>query len=125
MRLFKTKVFNKWAAGEGLTDVALIAALQGLEQGQGVALGGQVYKQRVALPGRGKRGGARTLLAFRQDDAAFFMYGFAKNQRANISAKELKALQLLAGELLGFSRVGLNKAVKTGELVEIELDAIT
>ena len=59
-------------------------------------LGGQVVKKRVGLRGRGKRGGARTLVAFRQDDKAFFIYGFAKSERANVSGDELKALKLLA-----------------------------
>ena len=45
----------------------------------------QVVKKRVPLPGRGKRGGARTLVAFRQDDNAFFIFGFAKNERTNVS----------------------------------------
>jgi hypothetical protein len=41
-------------------------------------LGGHIVKKRVALPGRGKSGGARTLLAYRLGDRAFFVYGFAK-----------------------------------------------
>ena len=73
----------------------------------------------MGLPGHGKRGGARTLVAFRRDDRAFFIYGFAKNERANISQKELKALKLLAATLLGYSRAGLEKAVRAGELIEV------
>jgi hypothetical protein len=57
-------------------------------------LGGQVVKKRVALPGRGKRSNARTVLAFKQGEKAFLVYGFAKNQRAKIStSKEERALQ--------------------------------
>ena len=82
-------------------------------------LGSHVYKKRVGLAGRGKRGGVRTLIAFRIKDKAFFLYGFAKNARANISGKELKALRLLAGELLGYTDVALTKAVKAGELIEV------
>ena len=59
-------------------------------------LGGHVYKKRVALQGRGKRGGARTLLAYRIGKKAFFMYGFSKNELDNIDDKELKALKQLA-----------------------------
>jgi hypothetical protein len=62
------------------------------------ALGGYVYKKRVALPGRGKRGGARTVLAFRRGSAAFFIYGYPKNERANITDRELVALRRLAKE---------------------------
>lgn len=87
--------------------------------GIGDALGGGVYKKRVALSGRGKRGGARTLLAFKKDGNVFFIYGFAKNQQANIKDSELKALKLLAKELLGYNKKALSKAVKTGELIGI------
>jgi hypothetical protein len=51
-----------------------------------------VLEKRVALPGRGKRGGTRTLVVYRHASLAFLVYGFAKNERANISDKELKAL---------------------------------
>ena len=57
-------------------------------------------KKRVALRQRGKSGGARTIIAFKLKSRAFFIYGFAKNKRANISTKELKALKLLATHLL-------------------------
>lgn len=74
MRLYKTKVFYKWAAREGLTDSALQVAVDELVQGIGDALGGGVYKKRVALPGRGKRSGARTLLAFKKGESVFFSF---------------------------------------------------
>lgn len=120
MRIFKTKVFGKWAAEEGLADGNLRAAALELERGlNDGSLGGQVYKKRVGLAGRGKRGGVRTLLAFREGDQAFFMYGFAKSQRSNISADELKALKLMAKELLGYGPAKLSRALLAKELVEI------
>jgi hypothetical protein len=69
MRIFKTKAFMKWAVNEGLDDQSLAAAVDEMEQGLVDArLGGQVYKKRVALAGRGKRGGARTLLGYQEKD---------------------------------------------------------
>jgi hypothetical protein len=62
------------------------------------------------------------LLAFRQNDKAFFIYGFAKNERANVSDRELKALKLLAKELLNYPAVTLTKAIDAGELIEIEVN---
>jgi hypothetical protein len=119
MRAFKTRWFHRWAAKEGLSDAALCVAATELEKGLGDALGGYVYKKRIALPGRGKRGGARTLIAYRSGQAVFFMYGFPKNERANIEHDELKALRLLARELLGYSPQQLTKAVESGELIEV------
>jgi hypothetical protein len=125
MRIFKTKWFHRWAAKEGLTEAALWAAAVELEQGLGDALGAYVYKKRVALPGRGKRGGARTLIAYRSGYAVFFMYGFPKNERANIESDELKALRLLARELLGYSEQSMARAVEAGELIEVSDDGKT
>ena len=123
MQAFKTKAFAKWARGEGLGDAALATAVAEMERGLiDVQLGGQVVKKRVALPGRGKRGSARTVVAFKQGDKAFFIYGFAKNERGNVSEKELHALRLLAKELLGYTATSLNKALKAGELIEIEVN---
>jgi len=119
MRIFKTKWFHRWAAKEGLTEMVLRAAAVELEQGLGDALGGYVYKKRIALPGLGKRGGARTLIAYRSGHAVFFMYGFPKNERANIESGELKALRLLARALLGYGTQDLVKAVEAGELIEV------
>ena len=123
MQAFKTKWFAKWAVGQELTDAALAVAVAEMEQGLVDAkLGGEVVKKRVALPGKGKRGSTRTLVAFRYGDKAFFIYGFAKNERANISAKEFKALKLLARELFSYTKPALAKVIKAGELIEVKDD---
>ncbi len=123
MQIYKTKLFNRWAEKEGLTDELLEIAVKELARGLIDAdLGGHVYKKRVGLAGRGKRGGARTLIAFKVEDKAFFMYGFTKNARSNISDKELKALRLLAEQLLGYSPKALEKAIQAGELIEVVND---
>ncbi len=122
LRAFKTKIFAKWARGEGLRDGALASAVVEMKRGLiDASMGGGVVKKRVALPGRGKRGSTRTLVAFRSGDKAFFIHGFAKTERANISDKELKALKLLAKELLNYPSASLGKATKAGELIEIEV----
>lgn len=52
MRIFKNKVFNKWAAKEGLDDNALRSAVDEMARGLIDAdLGGHVVKKRVALAG--------------------------------------------------------------------------
>ncbi len=123
MQAFKVKAFARWASRGGLNDDALASAVIKMEHGLiDAKLGGHVVKKRVALPGRGKRGSSRTLVAFKQGEKAFFVYGFAKNERANISSKELQALKLLAKELLNYAAPALVKAMKAGELIEIEVN---
>ncbi len=62
------------------------------------------------------------MIAYQVGDKAFFVYGFAKNARANISAKELEALKAYAAVLLSYSEKDLDKAVKKGVLYEVESD---
>jgi hypothetical protein len=70
-RVFKTRTFARWSRKAGLADAALRAAVVEMAAGFIDAdLGGRVYKKRVRLPGRGKSGGARTLIATDLDEAA-------------------------------------------------------
>lgn len=82
-------------------------------------LGGHIVKKRIALPGQGKRGGARTIVATKMANRWFFLYGFGKNERANIDKDELKMLQELAKDLLGFDDKQLAIALMAGEIVEV------
>ena len=94
MRTFKTKLFNKWAKKAGLSDSNLKDAVDEIERGLVDAnLGGNLYKKRVATSTGGKSGGYRTLLAYKEHEKIFFVFGFEKNQRANINQREEKALK--------------------------------
>mgnify|MGYP000567726159 CR=1 FL=1 len=120
MQIFLTKWFARWAAKEGLPEQALCAAVAEMEQGLIDAhLGGYVVKKRVAVGGRGKSGGLRTILGFKLKDKAFFLYGFAKNQQGNIDDKELQALKLMASELMKYDRKALDQAIRAQELIEV------
>ena len=50
---------------------------------------------------------------------AFFVNGFAKNERTNIDKTDLKALKKLAKELLGYSDSKIKKALRAKELIEV------
>lgn len=123
MLIFKSRWFSKWAAKQGLTDHALIAAIAEMESGLIDAdLGGFIFKKRASTNGQGKRAGIRTIVAFKSKDKAFFVYGFAKNSRANISTSELLALKKLALELFDYSPAQLHKAIISGSIIEVESD---
>jgi len=121
MRIFKIRLFDKWARKEGVSDELLCQAVQEIEDGLFEAsLGGNVYKKRIPLEGRGKRSGARTIVAYKIAGKAFFIFGFAKNDKANISDEEMKAAKILARELLGYTDGQLNKLVTDGKLIEVK-----
>jgi hypothetical protein len=119
-RVFKTRHFSRWLRKTELTDGALCLAVAEMVQGLIDAdLGAGVVKKRIALPGRGKSGGARTLLATNKGTRWFFLFGFEKNERANVAEDELAALRELATDLLMRTNTELDTAVVDGTLLEI------
>ena len=122
-RILKTRTFNRWLRKTLLTDTALLKAIDEMEQGLVDAdLGGNLYKKRVALPGRGKSGSSRTLIATNRQDRWFFMFGFEKNDKENITQAELAYLQEVAQIFLGYSNDELQLAIDKGEFLEVYYD---
>lgn len=79
-----------------------------------------MIKQRLARQGWGKSGGFRTNILFRREDKAFFVFGFAKNDIANIRRDKLKAFRMLAETMLGLGGEDLAVAMKNGPVTEIK-----
>ena len=120
MRVFKTRVFDRWAGKVGVTDIALLKAVADIERGLIDAdLGSNLFKQRVALPGRGKGGSTRTLLATRFPGTLYLLCGFEKKDRDNITQRELGIYQSLASTLVMLSNQQIETALKANELMEV------
>jgi len=120
----KTRNFTRWARKTGLNDSLLENAVLEIKRGLLEAdLGGGIVKKRIALPGRGKRGSTRTLLATNLDDRWIFVFGFEKNERENISENELAILKMLAKDLLGMTAAQITIAIGEGSLVEVKHEA--
>jgi hypothetical protein len=120
MRVYKTRAFQRWLSKQVLTDEMLFEAVSEIEQGLVDAnLGGFLYKKRIALPGRGKRGSVRTLLAVKHGSKAIYLYGFEKNQRDNLTVNEEKAYKLIAKTVLGYTDGELQERLNEQSLIEI------
>lgn len=123
MRIFKNKVFLRFARHERIGDGALCEAIARAERGLVDAdLGAGVIKQRVPRPGEGRSGGFRTLVLFRVGERAIFAFGFAKNQMDNISDDNLRALKLVATTLLNHMDDQIGELVEAQELTEVFCD---
>lgn len=119
-RVFKTRHFRRWMRKTELSDLVLCKAVAEMAQGLIEAdMGGSVVKKRIALPGRGKCGSARTLIATNKGNRWFFLFGFEKNERANVNTKELEALQSIATDLLKHTTAELDALVASNYLQEI------
>lgn len=120
--IYKIIAFSEWAAEYKVSDKILLDAITEMNNGLYDAnLGGNVYKKRIPLDNKGKRGGARTIIAFKYNDKAFFIYSFAKNKQDNISEKELKALKKLAKLYFGLSDTEIIEALRVGNLIRVNI----
>jgi hypothetical protein len=119
-RVFKTRYFSRWMRKTQLTDSALCAAVAEMKLGLVDAdLGGGVFKKRVAFPGRGKSGSARTLVATQKAQRWFFVFGFEKSERDNITVAELEAVQHVAADLFRLTEQQLDAQLASAAMTEI------
>lgn len=120
-RIFTTKTSSKWQRKTGMGDQSLIKAIQEIQSGLVDAqLAKGLVKKRVAQSGRGKQSSARTLVATYFEDRWFFIFGFLKNEKSNITSKELQWLMSFARQLLDLRDDELSMAIEAGELCEIK-----
>lgn len=120
IKIYKTPKFSEWLIDSGLTDKDLANSVHEMISGLVDAkLGSGLYKKRIALAGRGKRSGARTIVASCIDDKWFFLFAFAKNEKDNISKNDEKAFQAMARILFALDEKGLEKAVSDKRLLEV------
>jgi hypothetical protein len=123
MSLYKTRPFSRLAKRAGVSDAALKAAVEEMRNGIIHAnLGGNVYKQRVAIEGRGKRGGSRIIVAANLRDRWIFVHCYAKNDRDNISHDEETAFKEFARIYLSLSDEMMRTAVERGILEVLYAD---
>lgn len=123
-RVYKNRWFAKYASREGISDAALVAAIDRADNGLIDAdLGAGLIKQRVARGGEGKSGGYRTLVFFRRDERAVFAFGFAKSGKANLNAVELRTYKQAARIVLALTQAQVDTEVREGRLFEVKHDA--
>ena len=120
MRVFKTKWFSRFASKEKIDDASLAEAIKRAEKGLiDAELGGNLIKVRVAKKGQGRSSGYRTLIAYRKNKRAVFLYGFAKNERDNIEDDELASLKEISAVWLKASDHDLKNSLSNGLLKEV------
>ena len=123
MKIIKTRLFAKWANKNDVKDESLLdAAKEIVDDNYEANYGGGVIKKRIATKGRGKSGSVRTIVAFKNGKNCFFVYGFEKNVKGNISPNEEKAIKLVAKALFAYSDGELLRQIKNGALVEVDYE---
>jgi len=116
-----TKQFSKWASKQKIPKNELAKALEEISTDKCEAnLGGHIYKKRIRFDGQGKSGSGRTIICYKKEDRAIFIHGFAKNEKANLSQKELHAFKEFAKILLRLSKKEIDLAVKDEIFIEVK-----
>jgi hypothetical protein len=120
IRIFKAKWFVRFACKQKISDEALCRAVYDAEDGKIDAdLGAGVIKQRIARPHEGKSGGYRTIIYYRRGNRAFFVFGFSKKDRENLSINEEQIHKKAAGNVLGLSEEQLKELIQLGTYTEV------
>lgn len=121
LSVYKNKPFARFAKKARITDSDIWKAAQQANEGLIDAdLGGGVIKQRIARAGEGKSGGSRSIVLFRKNNRAVYVYGFEKKDLANIKPNELEAFRELAEVILGYTSTEIAKRVEDGALFKVE-----
>ena len=121
MRIYAIKTFVRFQRKEHISEAALVEAVDRAEEGLIDAdLGGGLIKQRIAREGKGRRGGYRTIIAYRAGLRAVFLYGFAKNERENLDGHELARWKAVGRVVLEGDDNRIAAAIADGELTEVE-----
>ncbi len=120
MQVFVTKTFERWMRKSGLSEERiLLTALETFSGLSVVDLGAGLIKKRIAPAGRGKRSAARVIIATRKHGRYFFLHGFHKNERTNLSEQELDYVRRIAKDLLELTPQELSVAIKAGQIIEV------
>lgn len=122
MKKLSTKWFKKWAKNANLSNQTLVKAIKNLEMGLSApGLGNHLYKVRIKREHSGKSSGFRTIIVYKENDRAIFLYGFGKNEKDNIDKVELKYFKKLGKVLLELTSDQLKKYVVQEILFDLEV----
>ncbi len=121
MKELMTKQFVKWVSKQKIPETELATAISEVQAGIFEAnLGGHIYKKRIRFEGQGKSGSGRTIICYKRNERAIFIHGFAKNEKDNLSPKELHVFKEFAKILLGLSQKDIATAIKNGDFIEVK-----
>lgn len=120
MRVFKLKTFARWAR-KVLSDDQLCAAALEIQRGLYEAdLGAGLCKKRIAVPGQGKSGATRTLVAKAGAHGIFLIAGRQKSDPGtDFSDANVAQAQVIGEALQKASVKKLDMLVEDGVLKEI------
>lgn len=121
LRVWMVKTFIRAARKADLDEQSLREAAVKVSRGHiDARLTDILVKVRVGRRGGGKRSGYRLIIAVQQSDGSplIFLEIYAKNKRADLTSKELEALQSVGKTLLNLREDQVRKLIEQGTFRE-------
>ena len=123
MKVYLLPDFAKWAKKEKVTysylNKTAKEVVNGLHDGD---LGASCYKKRIAIKGKGKRSGARTILSYKIDNFVIYIFAYTKNVKSTLTPNEQIALKMYSKEvLMKLTPKDIEKLLNNNELIEVLL----
>lgn len=124
MKILITNWFRKWLKKVKIEKGDLILSAKTLNKNSesAVSLGAGLYKFRIRRKYQGKSGGYRTLLIFKKEELALYVYGFSKNEKDNLEQDELKLFKKLSKDILLMNDQEINNQIKSGSFIDLEVN---
>jgi hypothetical protein len=113
VRVFKSSWFAKAASKARISDTELCQAVGALIAGQGIDLGGGVFKKRL------NQNRHRSIILAKGGRYWICQFLFAKKDRSNIDDQELKVFRELARAYANLSASPLAQLIAAKDLIEI------
>lgn len=82
---------------------------------------GNLFKIRVKRAGKGKSSGFRTIVVYKKEEKAIFLYGFGKNEKSNIDKAELQYFKKLGSDLLALDAKQITDSAEKQILFDLEV----
>lgn len=110
-------MFARWLKKASIDSDDLIVAFEQIKTGASSAkLAKNLFKVRVKRKHGGKRSGYRTIVAYKEGSRCVYLYGFAKNDRENISLQELYFLKTIGNQYVNLNGEEMKKALLNEKL---------
>jgi hypothetical protein len=121
LKIYKNSWFDRFARKNNIEDKDLIIAVERAEKGLIYAdLGGGLIKQRIARKGQSSAKGYRAIIIFKKEDKCFFVFGYSKSERDNISTGEEIEFKKVAKIMSGISEDKIRELLKDSSLIEVK-----
>ncbi len=120
-RVFTIPAFDRFARKARIGDERLIDAVDRADRQLIYAdLGEELIKQAVGRPNKAAINGFRTMIGFRPEFRAFFLYGFPKNDADNITQNALKGFRKVTADFMTLTDDQVEILLASKDLREIE-----